>query len=149
MTDDAEHQATRLEARDTHTPVDRLQELAELHPREVLANPVLAVLRLADPWFLRSWPIKAVLAMARLADADPAMLRMAARHWDVQVRRAVAENPHTDGETLVWLSRLYFMYELVAEHPNIPRDHLEYLAEHPWQSVRRAARRNPAWSDPT
>ena len=105
-----------------NAPAWLLGELGEQWPAEVLSNPALPLLRLADPQLLRHWPARTVERLTAQPDAPPWLLRQAASHPVIDVQLA----------TVV--------------HPDLPEDVLDTLGTSPFWTIREYVARKPALS---
>lgn len=127
-------------ARHPNTSPYILGTLAAQFPAEVLGNPALPLLRLANPRFLLGWPTPAWLALLRQPDA-PAWLRRLARMLDkTEIHVAVASHPKLmalEAEELAahpaWLVRAR-----IAARPDLSPALLQRLRHDPDDSVRLA-----------
>ena len=105
-----------------NTPPDTLAALGAEFPAEVLGNPALPLLRLAQPGLLARWPVRTLEALA----ADPAapvwLLRLAAAHEKIDVQLAAVTRPDLPGDVLLKLSHSPFwtIREAVARKPQLP-----------------------------
>ena len=88
-----------------NTPAAVLGHLAADHPAEVLGNPALKLLRLAQPDLLERWPSDAVLTLVGQPQAPDWLRRYALAHADARFQVAVAAHPALDTRTLKQLVR--------------------------------------------
>lgn len=117
-----------------------LGTLAVDFPAEVLGNPALPLLRLAQPGLLLRWPVPALLALLRLRDAPPWLLRLVERHPGIEVQVALASHPRLGLDAVEALSRhpAWLIRARIAARPEVPRHVLNRLAGDPDDSVRLA-----------
>ena len=113
-----------------NAPAWLLGELGENWPAEVLHNPALPLLRLANPQLLRHWPARTVEQLTTLPDAPPWLLRQAASHPVIDVQLAAVVHPDLPGDVLELLSGSPFwtIREYVARKPGLSPALLHTLA---------------------
>ncbi len=92
-------------ARHPNAPASLLARLAADFPAEVLSNPALPLLRLAQPQLLSHWPREALLALLRLPQL-PGWVRQQTFHSPaVEVQVALATLPQLSEAELLRLSQ--------------------------------------------
>jgi hypothetical protein len=123
-------------AANPNAPRDVLFDLASEFPRAFVDNAALPLMLLENPRFIHDMPEDSLCALLELEDVPPEFLDLGARHRSWNVKRMVAAHGQTPGDLLVRLARHYFFFEEVAQNPNTPRSYLEFLVEHPWDSIR-------------
>lgn len=128
-----------------NTAPDVLRTLAAEFPAEVLSNPALPLLRLANPRLFRDWPASALLALAAHADAPAWLRRLALARPEPELPAAVARHPEltpAEVEALAahpaWLVRAR-----IAARPDLPRALMEKLRADPDYGVRLAVASRP------
>lgn len=107
-----------------------LAELAGVFPAQVLRNPALPLLRLADPGLLEGWPARSVEQLAAQPDAPLWLLRLAARHPVIDVQLAAVVHSDLPVEVLERLAQSPFwtIREYVARKSVLPLATLLALA---------------------
>ncbi len=120
----AEHSSSRTRAAvaaHPNTPAAVLGPLAADHPAEVLGNPALKLLRLAQPGLLERWPSDAVLALVAQPQAPDWLRRHALAHADTRFQVAVAAHPALNAEEIHQLVRhpLWKVRARVAARPDL------------------------------
>ena len=105
-----------------NTPPDTLAALGAEWPAEVLGNPALPLLRLAQPGLLARWPARTLEALTTVPSAPDWLLRLAAAHEKIDVQLAAVTRPDLPEDVLVRLSRSPFwsIREYVARKPQLP-----------------------------
>lgn len=128
-----------------NTPAPLLGKLAAEFPAQVLRNPALALLRLAHPRLLHSWPDEALLALLRLPEAPDWLRHHAAKSSAVEVQVALATHPglsQAEIERLVthpaWLVRAR-----LAARTDLSAALLAHLTSDPDYGVRLAVASRP------
>lgn len=113
-----------------NAPATLLAELAARFPAEVLSNPALPLLRLADPQLLRSWPAPAVERLTAQPQAPAWVVRVAASYPVIDVQLAAATRPDLPPDAIRTLchSAFWTIRELMARHTQLPHDLLAELA---------------------
>lgn len=121
-----------------NTPADLLGRLGAEFPAEVLANPALPLLRLAEPRLLASWPTKTIERLTAEPDAPDWLLRLAARNPVIDVQLAAVVHAQLPPDVLEQLaaSPFWTIREYVARKPQLPPPLLEQLACDPDYGVR-------------
>ncbi|WP_246581213.1 DUF2336 domain-containing protein [Deinococcus aestuarii] len=121
-----------------NTPPEVVGQLAAEFPGEVLGNPALPLLRLAQPGLVQGWPRETVLTLVR-HPAAPAWLRAyAQRHPRAEFQEALAVRPdlsHADLHALLGHAAWQVRARL-AGRPDLPPDVLEALTVDPDYGVR-------------
>jgi len=114
-----------------NTPAAVLGHLAADHPAEVLGNPALKLLRLAQPDLLERWPADAVLTLAAQPQAPDWLRRYALAHADVRFQVAVAAQDALDARTLQQLVRhpIWKVRARVAARPELSPEVLGTLLQ--------------------
>lgn len=132
------HSVQAAVAAHPNTPVTLLAELAAGFPAEVLSNPALPLLRLADPQLLRSWPAPAVERLTAQPQAPGWVIKVAASYPVIDVQLAAATRPDLPPDAIRTLSRSAFwtIRELMARHAQLPHNLLAELARDPDYGVR-------------
>lgn len=117
-------------ARHPNTPAGLLAELGAEFPGEVLGNPALPLLRLAEPGLLTRWPARTLEALTGQPAAPDWLLRLAAAHVRIEVQLAVAVRPALPDDVLTALARSPFwtVREIVARKPELAPGLLAALA---------------------
>ncbi|MFC3831883.1 MULTISPECIES: hypothetical protein [Deinococcus] len=130
----------RAVAAHPNTSPDILGTLAGDFPAEVLGNPALPLLRLAQPGLLLRWPVPALLALLRLQDAPLWLLNLMQRHPGIEVQVALASHTRLGTDAVEALSRhpAWLIRARIAARPQVPRHVLQRLAGDPDDSVRLA-----------
>lgn len=134
-------------AENPSTPLDTLETLWVGHPSAFHRNPVVALLQIAQPDFVRSLRPETLAAVLACDETRVDLLLESAHRPERMVKRAIATHRSTPPWLLVELGRSYFLYEEVAANPGTPTDYLGWLATHPWASVRLALADNPELPD--
>ena len=113
-----------------NTPPALLAELGAEFPAEVLGNPALPLLRLAQPGLLAGWPARTLEALTTAPGAPLWLLRLAAAHEKIDVQLAAVTRHDLPGDVLERLSSSPFwtIREYVARKPQLPPGVLERLA---------------------
>lgn len=113
-----------------NAPAWLLGELGEHWPAEVLGNPALPLLRLADPQLLRHWPARTVERLAAPPDTPAWLIRQAARHPVIDVQLAVVVHADLPGDVLETLatSPFWTIREYVARKMGLSPALLHTLA---------------------
>ncbi|MGX9685616.1 hypothetical protein ACTQ9L_00470 [Deinococcus wulumuqiensis] len=113
-----------------NTPPPVLAELGAEFPAEVLGNPALPLLRLAQPGLLAGWPAHTLEALTTVPGAPDWLLRLAAAHEKIDVQLAAVTRSELPGDVLERLSRSPFwtIREYVARKPQLPPGVLAHLA---------------------
>lgn len=113
-----------------NTPAAVLADLGAEFPGEVLCNPALPLLRLAEPGLLGRWPAPTLAALAGRPGAPDWLLRLGAAHVRIEVQLAVVVHPELPDDVLAHLARSPFwtVREIVARRPTLPAALLEILA---------------------
>lgn len=91
-----------------NTPAAVLGRLAAEFPAEVLGNPALSLLRLAQPGLLAGWPTGAVLELVRQPALPDWLRNYALAHADARFQVALAGHPALNPRDL----------DRLARHPN-------------------------------
>lgn len=113
-----------------NTPAPVLAELGAEFPAEVLNNPALPLLRLAEPGLLKPWPARTLEVLAAAPDAPDWLLLLAAQHEKIDVQLAAVTRAALPPEALRSLvgSAFWTIREYVARKPELPPDLLSRLA---------------------
>ena len=113
-----------------NTPPPVLAELGAEFPAEVLGNPALPLLRLAQPGLLAGWPARTLEVLTAAPGTPDWLLRLAAAHEKIDVQLAAVTRPDLPGDVLERLSRSPFwtIREYVARKPELPPGVLARLA---------------------
>ncbi|WP_155864565.1 hypothetical protein [Deinococcus ficus] len=122
-----------------------LGTLAADFPAEVLRNPALPLLRLANPRFMTGWPQAGLIALVRHPDA-PAWLRaLALTHPRTEYQVAVASHPALTAAERAQLAAhpAWLVRARIAARPDTPPDLLDAFAHDPDYGVRLAAASRP------
>jgi hypothetical protein len=90
-------------ASNPNTPPGLLLSLADDHPEEVSANPVLPLLLLEDPALFTSAPVNGLCRLLAQPATPRDWFALAARHANHHVRRAVAASRWAPGDVLLRL----------------------------------------------
>ena len=115
----------------SNTPAPVLGRLAAEYPAQVLGNPALSLLRLAQPGLLEGWPSETVLRLVALPQA-PAWLRQhALAHADARFQVVVAAHPALTPPEMGRLARhpLWRVRARVAARPDALPELLESLLQ--------------------
>ncbi|WP_168734873.1 hypothetical protein [Deinococcus sp. KSM4-11] len=122
-----------------------LGTLAAEFPAQVLRNPALPLLRLAQPGLVLRWPVIALLALIRQADAPDWLLRQVQAHRSVEVQVALASHPRLPKALADVLSvhPAWLVRARIAARPELPADLLRRLLHDPDDSVRLAVASRP------
>lgn len=137
----------RAVAANPSLPLTQLWGLAREFPDIVLSNPILDLLYVADPNFVREVPEEAMVRLVSSPEFPSELFARAAEHRSLNVRRAVMRRPEVGGELIEKICRGYFLFEEAAEHPNTPPAYQLELARHPWPQVRLRLANNSAVRD--
>lgn len=137
----------RAVAANPSLPLTQLWGLAREFPETVLSNPILDLLYVADPDFVREIPEEAMIRLVASPEFPRELFTRAAEHRSLSVRRAVMRRPEVSGELIEKICRGYFLFEEAADHPNTPQAYQLELARHPWPQVRLRLANNPAIRD--
>lgn len=113
-----------------NTPAAVLGQLGAEFPSEVLHNPALPLLRLAQPGLMAGWRPRTLEAMTAQPDAPEWLLRLAATHSIIDVQLACVTHPALSADVLSSLAQSPFwtIREYVARKPKLPPELLETLA---------------------
>lgn len=113
-----------------NTPPETLAALGAEFPAEVLGNPALPLLRLAQPGLLAGWPARTLEALTAAPGAPHWLLRLAAGHEKIDVQLAAVTRPELPSDVLESLSRSPFwtIREYVARKSDLPPGVLAHLA---------------------
>lgn len=113
-----------------NTPASLLAELAQQYPAQVLANPALPLLRLAQPQLLFTWPARSVECLTAQPDAPDWLLRLAASHPVIDVQLAAVVHAALPEDVLLKLaaSPYWTIREYTARKPSLPSRVLHHLA---------------------
>lgn len=113
-----------------NTPPHVLGELGAEFPAEVLANPALPLLRLAQPDLLAHWPTRTLERLTGEAGAPDWLLRFASRHAVIDVQLAAVVHHDLPADVLENLaaSAFWTIREYVARKPELPLPVLQKLA---------------------
>ncbi|GHF47389.1 hypothetical protein HNQ07_002794 [Deinococcus metalli] len=130
----------RAVAAHPNTPAAILGTLAAGFPAEVLGNPALPLLRLAQPDMVGRWPVPSLLALLQLGDAPGWLLAALRRHPSVEVQVALARHPRLGAETVETLAAhtAWLVRARIAARPDLPPALLRRLLHDPDDSVRLA-----------
>lgn len=122
-----------------------LSTLAARFPGEVLGNPGLPLLRLANPHLLRDWPAPALHALAAHPEAPVWVRRLAAARPEPELPAAVAQHPNLTPAEIEMLSRhsAWLVRARIAARPDLSRALLETLRGDPDYGVRLAVASRP------
>lgn len=113
-----------------NTPAEVLGHLGAEFPAEVLSNPALPLLRLAQPGMLQSWPTRTLEQLTAQEGAPEWLLRLAAKHSviDVQLAAVIHHNLPPDVLETLAQSPFWTIREYVARKPQLSPELLERLA---------------------
>ena len=128
-----------------NAPAPLLARLAVQFPAEVLGNPALPLLRLAQPQLLSGWPPEALLALLNLPET-PAWLRgQAMRSPHAQVQVALASLPGLTRAEVANLARhpAWLVRARIAGRPDLPEVVLHGLLDDKAYGVRLALASRP------
>lgn len=114
--------------------------LAAEFPAEVLNNPALPLLRLADPGLLSHWPEMSLLALVRQTDAPAWLRRQVLSHPKVELQVALASHPALTVEEMGGLKDhpSWLVRARLAAREDLPGALLDTLAEDRHYAVRLA-----------
>lgn len=149
-----------------NTPTEVLFKLGKRFPKQFIKNPILSLLLLENPDFLREMPIKVLYSLrdyileqyySNSADqqvqtynglAPDFVLQQLLKHQDSSLRYCIAKHPNTPLTILEQLAadKVEYLRYGVALNPNAPVHVLEKLAEDESNSVRIHVARNPCIS---
>lgn len=117
-------------ARHPNTPAPVLAELGAEFPAEVLNNPALPLLRLAEPGLVSRWPARTLEVLAAAPNAPDWLLLLAAGHEKIDVQLAAVTRHNLPAEALRSLtgSAFWTIREYVARKPDLPPELLLRLA---------------------
>lgn len=123
-----------------NTSASILGVLAAEFPREVLRNPALPLLRLAQPNLVQHWPVGALVSLVTQVEAPDWVLRQALACPATEVLVAVARHPRLPPLALEVLAihPAWLVRARVAARPDVPPALLQQLARDPDDSVRLA-----------
>lgn len=121
-----------------NTPGAVLGTLAADFPAEVLGNPALNLLRLAQPALLEGWPRAGVLRLTAHPLAPEWLRRHAIRQAHPDYPVALAQNPALDDAEVTRLAahRAWQVRARIAARPTLPPGVLTTLAADPDYGVR-------------
>ncbi len=133
-------------ARHPNTPAAVLGALTADFPQEVLANPALPLLRLADPHLLRGWPDGAFHALLRRPDVPVWVRTHLIRHARPELLIPLAQHPALQEPEVLALARhaAWLVRARIAARPDLPPDLLAALAADPDYGVRLAVASRPS-----
>ncbi|WP_157445158.1 hypothetical protein [Deinococcus actinosclerus] len=133
-------------ARHPNTPASVLGALTPDFPQEVLANPALPLLRLADPHLLRGWPDAAFHALLRRPDVPAWVRTHLIRHGRTELLIPLAQHAALTEAEVLTLARhaAWLVRARIAARPALPPDLLAALAADPDYGVRLAVASRPA-----
>ncbi|WP_309572879.1 hypothetical protein [Deinococcus sp.] len=117
-----------------------LGTLAAEFPVQVLSNPALPLLRLAQPGLILRWPVIALLALLRQTTAPAWLFRQVQRHHSVEVQVALARHPQLPADMVRALAThpAWLVRARIATRPDLPCALLDGLLHDPDDSVRLA-----------
>jgi len=133
-------------ARHPNTPAPVLGALTPEFPQEVLANPALPLLRLADPHLLRGWPDAAFHALLRRPDIPAWVRTHLIRHGQTELLIPLAQHAALTEAEILTLARhaAWLVRARIAARPALPPDLLAALATDPDYGVRLAVASRPS-----
>lgn len=133
-------------ARHPNTPAPVLGALTPEFPQEVLANPALPLLRLADPHLLRGWPDAAFHALLRRPDIPAWVRTHLIRHGRTELLIPLAQHAALTEAEILTLARhaAWLVRARIAARPALPPDLLAALATDPDYGVRLAVASRPS-----
>ncbi|MDR6220715.1 hypothetical protein [Deinococcus soli (ex Cha et al. 2016)] len=133
-------------ARHPNTPAAVLGALTADFPQEVLANPALPLLRLADPHLLRGWPDAAFHALLRRPDVPVWVRTHLIRHARPELLIPLAQHPCLQEPEVLILARhaAWLVRARIAARPVLPPGLLAALAADPDYGVRLAVASRPS-----
>lgn len=123
-----------------NTPALVLGQLAAEFPREVLRNPALPLLRLADPQLLRAWPTSAFQAFLRQPELPAWIRTFLIRHGPVEQLVLLAARPDLSAPEVALLAThpAWLVRARIAARPELPQALLLTLTDDPDYGVRLA-----------
>ena len=118
-------------ARHPNTPAPVLATLGAEFPAEVLGNPALPLLRLAEPGLLGRWPARTLEVLAASPEAPDWLVRLAAAHRVIDGQLAAVTRHDLPPGVLGRLaeSEFWTIREYVARKPVLPGPVLARLAK--------------------
>lgn len=130
LADSPDPATRRAVAAHPNTPAPVLGRLGAEFPDEVLANPALPLLRLAEPGLLRGWPAVTLERMTAAPGVPDWLLTLAAQHAKIDVQLAAVTRPALPPAALQALAESPFwtIREYVARKPSLPPEVLRWLA---------------------
>ncbi|GGL18718.1 hypothetical protein [Deinococcus radiotolerans] len=133
-------------ARHPNTPAAVLGALTPEFPVEVLTNPALPLLRLADPHLLRGWPDGAFHALLRLPDLPMWVRTHLIRHGRTELLIPLAQHTTLTGAEVQALAghAAWLVRARIAARPDLAPELLGVLAADPDYGVRLAVASRPA-----
>lgn len=128
-----------------NTPAFLLARLAPEFPCEVLGNPALPLLRLAQPQLLSRWPREALLALLGLPDPPEWLRRQARASAHVEVQVALAELPSLSRSEIAALAQhpAWLVRARIAARADLPAELLRDLTRDTAYGVRLALAYRP------
>ena len=121
-----------------NTPAPVLQGLAPDFPGEVLGNPGLPLLRLAQPRLVQDWPRETLLRLIRHELAPDWLRRFARAHSRSEFQVALASNAVLGDAEIMELAAhsAWQVRAKIAARPELPPDVLGSLSADPDYGVR-------------
>lgn len=113
-----------------NTPAAVLRDLAPEFPGEVLGNPALPLLRLAQPRLVQDWPRETLLRLIRHELAPDWLRRFALAHSRSEFQVALASNSCLDEGEVIELAAhgAWQVRAKIAARPELPPDVLAALS---------------------
>ncbi|RJF71742.1 hypothetical protein D3875_09355 [Deinococcus cavernae] len=107
-----------------------LGTLAAEFPAEVLSNPALPLLRLADPLMTHRWPDAALLALLRQPDAPDWIRKQALAHRKTELQVTLASHAHLTADEVSVLAKhpSWLVRARIATRDDLSQTILERLA---------------------